>query len=161
MQSNFQFFYKPENDIGRLLFSHFRITLCDTTCSLTDLTYLSVTLQTCSMAASAASAPPLTHQAKWRESRPLRPATRPLLPSRICLRSEHGRARDPMKDWNQIASIQGISFLLRPSTSPLLRPGFRGMFCFWAAGFITTIWKTGMFVWRKLMPWMCVCTCMR
>lgn len=49
----------------------------------------SVTLQIYSMAASAASARPLTPPAKWKACHLHPPATRPLPPFRICLRSEH------------------------------------------------------------------------
>lgn len=42
------------------------------------------------MEASAAWAPPPTRQAKWRECLLPRPATHPLLLSRICLPNEHG-----------------------------------------------------------------------
>lgn len=86
-----------------------------------------VTLQICWMAASAVSAPPPTHQAKWRECHPPPPATPLSLPSRICPQSENRRARDTIKDWCQEASLQGRSFLLRPSTLP--SPfGLSGMF---------------------------------
>lgn len=90
--------------------------------------FLSVILQICWTAASAASAPLQTRRAKWRGSRPPRPATPPSLPFRICPQSEHGRAKETQKDWSQKASLQGTSFLLRPSTAPSPRFGLSGTF---------------------------------
>lgn len=49
--------------------------------------------------------------------------------------------RDTIKDWRREASLQGTSFLLRPSTSPSARFGLSGKVCFWAAVFMATVWR--------------------
>lgn len=64
------------------------------------------------MEASAAWAPPPTRQAKWRECLLPRPATHPLLLSRICLPNEHGisKTMGGGEEWKRLLSRELVSF---------------------------------------------------
>lgn len=85
-----------------------------TVCSFNAISFITVTRQIYWTAAWAASAPPLTPQAKWRECRPPPPATRPTLLSRICLQNEHRHDQDwfPSQTFTTTTTRTRLDFLL-------------------------------------------------
>lgn len=97
------------------------------------------------MEASAAWAPPPTRQAKWRECLLPRPATHPLLLSRICLPNEHGISKTmggKKKKRVEKTSLQGTGFLFRPFTSPTT---------FSSSGVFPTLSSDWLFLWLPFM----------
>lgn len=85
-----------------------------TACRFNAISFITVTRQIYWTAAWAASAPPLTPQAKWRECRPPPPATRPTLLSRICLQNEHRHDQDwfPSQTFTTTTTRTRLDFLL-------------------------------------------------
>lgn len=110
------------------------------------------------MEASAAWAPPPTRQAKWRECLLPRPATHPLLLSRICLPNEHGISKTmgggkSGKDfspgnWFPFQTLHIANYISFKWSFP---PHFLLTGCFY--GYL--LWRVSIL--RRLQPWMYLC----